>query len=294
MKRKLGGFKIPFVAFSVFYSVFLAVFILLWSGYGFEIIYPVFMGLATICFFCVLTFLIIYYKKVKRNFKEISNIIQNGEISDLQEILFEEQKSQLISTQKKNLAFMVLFETIPIKTMNQLCVKIEEEFTNGIYSSIYINYLKKYKSAEDKKLMYEYLFDAILKLQRVYFTEYVKHVSDSRYSSTYYSRKGAKTMITLSYIFGFDTVDLFVRANVVRAFKIFFKDFKIGEPVNLERIAKLSRTSESFAEQVLLEILELHPDFGIYKEFEMQFIPSKEIVNFETIVDFDSFIHPLE
>ena len=293
-RKKLGEFKIPFTAFPIIYGAVLLLLILLWIFRGFELAYPVLIGIATLCFSITLTLLIIYRNKLKKTLEAISDIIQNGEISDLQEILFEEYKSQLIFTYKKKLAFLVLFETEPIKTMNQICAKIEEEITNGIYSPIYLEYLKKYKSDEDKKLIYEYLFDAILKLQRIYFTEYVKHGPSGDYSSTYLIRKGAGTMNTLSHIFNFKSIDHFIKANVINTFKIFFKDFTIGEAVDLERIAKLSRTTEIVAEKVLLDLLELYPELGTYREFEMQFIPNKEIVHFEAIVDFESLIYPLE
>ncbi len=212
----------------------------------------------------------------------------------MQDILFADQKSVNYRSSLKEYAFLILFETAPVKTMNQLCIKLEEDFNNGICNSEYIKYLKKYQTTEEQKQMYDYLFNAILNLQKAYYYEYDIPQTYGQTSYSYIQRKGAYTMKVLYRLLGFDSIEHFVRSNVVLSFKIIFKDLKLGETVNLNTLARLSRSSENVTRSILFDLLELYPELGDYKEFEMLFIPGKAIVNFDTIVDFDSFIHPLE
>ncbi len=234
------------------------------------------------------------YNSNKKEHNEIMSIVEKSDLVDLQDILFETRKNLRFGKRLKKYAFLILFETTPLKTMNKLCINLEEDFNKGKYNSEYLKYLKKYKTAEEQKTMYEYLFDPILELQKAYYYEYDIMNSYNQSSYAYIQRKGTYTMRILYRLLGFDSIEHFIRSNIVLAFKIIFKDLKPGEPANLDRLAQLSRASESVTKSVLLDLLELYPELGDYKEFEMLFTPGKAIVNFETIIDFNSFIHPME
>ncbi len=292
--RKQKSLRQAITFLSTIYGIIILTLSLLWGFLGFLIIYPVFIGLVTIGTMIPLLIILAINNSSKKKYSEIMSIIEKSDLVDLQDILFADQKSVNYRSSLKEYAFLILFETAPVKTMNQLCIKLEEDFNNGICNSEYIKYLKKYQTTEEQKQMYDYLFNAILNLQKAYYYEYDIPQTYGQTSYSYIQRKGAYTMKVLYRLLGFDSIEHFVRSNVVLSFKIIFKDLKLGETVNLNTLARLSRSSENVTRSILFDLLELYPELGDYKEFEMLFIPGKAIVNFDTIVDFDSFIHPLE
>ncbi len=279
---------------STLWGLLFLLLVLLWGFLGYNVAFSILIGLSTTGYLVVLLIMLAIYNSNKKEHNEIMSIVEKSDLVDLQDILFETRKNLRFGKRLKKYAFLILFETTPLKTMNKLCINLEEDFNKGKYNSEYLKYLKKYKTAEEQKTMYEYLFDPILELQKAYYYEYDIMNSYNQSSYAYIQRKGTYTMRILYRLLGFDSIEHFIRSNIVLAFKIIFKDLKPGEPANLDRLAQLSRASESVTKSVLLDLLELYPELGDYKEFEMLFTPGKAIVNFETIIDFNSFIHPME
>ncbi|MEA2069921.1 MAG: hypothetical protein U9O98_01375 [Asgard group archaeon] len=216
-------------------------------------------------------------------------MINSNQISELLDILYERNTNFGLSSIQKDLAFTALLDHDKLKLMHHLALIIEKEYADENYKTDNFSYLDYFETTEEKKRMYEYLFDAILDLQEEYFfgTE-LRSFSDS----FYLHNKAERPMNELAEKLGFDYVSDFILYNILQRLKEILPQASPKKPITINKLTQLCQGSEDKIITTIKKLLELYPEMGDYNDLDMVFIPSENIKAFEEIVYIHMIINP--
>ena len=231
------------------------------------------------------------YKQTKKDLEFIKEIKQYQEWASLEEFSNEPSNCQGKEIMKVWL-FARFYELDPQKAIKYFSILLNDEIEENNFKTRLIEVLPLISNIEDKELLYDHIFDSILKLQKEYFSELQTQGIIITSSNQYYHAPKITPSIMKEYASYFNlTTEEFVSKNVLKAFMKIIGYLEVNESLHLKRIAELCRISEKRAHQFLMKLLEYYPELGTYDDFTMIFKPSKKIYKFEKIVDFKKMIY---
>ena len=246
-----------------------------------------------ICALIFLFVLFIFY------FFELRKLIEKKKLcNEIHTFINEKQKDQLIDmikNESKNrnfddlsrvLAAAALIDFNCEKALIIILDEIKNDIINKKYNSKFISLIDYYDSENDQSFIHNYLFEYILTIQEKYFNPNITYFTyPSGQSHFSYDRSAEITIDNISKRFGFSNKIFFIRYNILLSLQKIFTIYESKNHFELSKLAKLCRASEEETLTVLRGILDIAPQLGEYKEFEMVFIPSIEIKNFDTYID---------
>jgi hypothetical protein len=231
---------------------------------------------------------LIFISLLKTSKRELILFSELKEINDWDRLLsvYNEPPVKIASLSNyQDWAVRKMIEVDPSKTLKYFSKIMDEEFERGKFGSNLIKIMSYLVKRIDRDLIYEQIFDSLLVIQKEYYR--VQQLTPFKYGSSYTTYNPVKSkMVSFATMFGFKTLGDFITFNILNTFVKIYDDVEPNQPIHLKRVAELCRVSEEKIHLVLEQLLMQYPELGKYKEFEMLFIPSKEIVNYETIVDF--------